>query len=245
MTYWEDKQAALKERIKAGNLSNFLRWAEIGITMHVGNFPFVDYEYQQLVSAPDAARWLAAIEESPIGQPHPYHNDFRTSGNLVHQAYHLLRWETVTGKKVQDLYSIYEIGAGYGAMCRLIHRLGFTGDYYIADLPELRIIQQYYLYSNDIHGVKWIPQEEIYEGDFDLLLSTWALSEIPIEQRNDLLPYYAPMTLFGYQASFENSNNVSWFNFYQKAMSARGQKMHSERLDHMDGEHYYLFGVQP
>jgi hypothetical protein len=237
MTFWEEKQAALKERIKAGNLSDFLRWSEIGITMHVGNFPFVDYEYEKLMTAPDAERWYNAIAESPIGQPHPYQNDHRTSGNLVHQAYHLLRWETVTGQKVQDLQSIYEIGAGYGSMCRLIHRLGFKGDYYIADLPELRLIQQYYLYSNDIHGVGWrMPMEKV-----GLLLSTWALSEIPIEQRNSLLPAYGSKSaLIGYQASFENSNNVEYFN----EMPRKGywQNNYGERLSHMDGEHYYLFG---
>ena len=52
--------------------------------------------------------------------------------------------------RARDLSSsgvIVEFGGGYGSMCRLLHKLGFSGQYFIYDLPEFVALQRYFLKS--------------------------------------------------------------------------------------------------
>jgi len=240
MTYWDEKRAALQQKLK-GDLSDFLRWAEIGITMHVGDDKFTRHELAYLQSLPDwATRWQLATLETPVGSPYMF-PEIPTSPNLIHMAYHLARWEAVTGLRVRQLGSIYEIGAGYGAMCRLIHRLGFSGNYFIYDLPELVQIQAYFLEESGTRGaIRWTNE---LPKSADLLLSTWALSEIPEGERDRLITTKANSYLLAYQPSFEDTDNRAWFSAFAASRSSEYGWV-SEDLAHMDGGHRYLFGVR-
>jgi hypothetical protein len=68
-----------------------------------------------------------------------------SSGTLIHHAYHLHRFETVTGRFLLELQEIIEFGGGYGSMARLLARLGYRGRYHIHDLPEFAALQRFYL----------------------------------------------------------------------------------------------------
>ena len=48
---------------------------------------------------------------------------------------------------------IFEFGGGYGAMCEILHRAGFSGEYYIYDVPSMNKIQEHFLESSGIDGV--------------------------------------------------------------------------------------------
>jgi hypothetical protein len=66
--------------------------------------------------------------------------------NLLHQRYHLWHWQKNHPQYyVGGLRTIVEFGAGYGAMAIVASRMGFTGDYYMHDLPELERIQREHL----------------------------------------------------------------------------------------------------
>ena len=140
--YWQERQQELEQHLATGNFNEFFKWGEVAITMYVGHFPFVDVEYQALREKRPG--WLELINEPGIGSP-SYYPDTLTSPNLIHQTHHLMIWEETTGRKINELDTIFEFGGGYGAMRYVCHKLGFKGKYYIHDLSVYGQLQRTYL----------------------------------------------------------------------------------------------------
>jgi hypothetical protein len=172
INHWQGLQANIHHRLLHEDVKDFLGWSSIVATMFVGEAPYIALERQALLEA----GWGDVLElQEWGGQP---------STNLLHQAYHLLRWEQVTGECVSNLDSILEIGAGYGAMARVARARGFTGRYTIMDLPEMAKIQKFYLAQYGVEA-EWRRAGEKVEAE--LLISLWGLSELPLRERERLI----------------------------------------------------------
>jgi len=133
--FWDVRRAGLRLNAAREPLEAFLTWPAIVGTMFVGQPEWVLPELTALEQA-DAARWGAVTAGEYGGAPNT---------NLIHQAYHLHQWERATGVCVSQLGSIVEVGGGYGALAVVARRAGFAGRYTIYDLPELSLLQSYYL----------------------------------------------------------------------------------------------------
>ena len=121
----------------------------------------------------------------------------------IRALYQYYTYETQTNKCINSYSNIVEIGAGVGDFCRLIHNMGFTGEYTIVDLEETIKIQKYSLSDLNITYLEDIPDLK----PNTLVISTWGLSETPIETRPTNLKDYKG-GLFAYQHSiFEQDNN--------------------------------------
>ena len=159
--------------------------------------------------------------------------------NLVHQAYHLLRWQEATGQRIADLQSIYEFGGGYGAMCLTAHRLGFTGTYYIYDLPEFALLQQWYLerhgaYANHITGN--------FEYQPDLFIACYSLSETDYAERTRILgKIRANSYLLLYSNKFAEYDNTGYFQSIEYADMPNKRWRH-EHIEHLPPESWYTWG---
>jgi hypothetical protein len=175
--FWDERRYGMRQSLLEGDINRFLSWPDIGFTMFLGNWPWVDEEYATLMQ--ERRSWCTDgfLADNSLGSPEWY-KDSGSSANLIHQAFHLYKWEKATGRKVSELSSIVEIGGGYGCLCRLAHRLGFTGNYYIYDLPEVALLQEFYLSQTATPGykVEWVKK---LPAKPDLILSLWALSEMP------------------------------------------------------------------
>lgn len=184
---WDMKRADIHLRLARDDVRDFLGWASIISTMFVGEAPYIALERAELI----AAGWgetLKAIGPEWDGQP---------ATNLLHQAYHLMQWEQRTGGRVSDLRSIIEVGAGYGAMGRVLRARGFAGRYMIIDLPEMREIQKFYLGAHGVEAQWYRPGAEF---DADLLISLWGLSETSLDERGRILENVRTRhTLLAYQ----------------------------------------------
>jgi hypothetical protein len=180
--------------------------------------------HAQLIYLRTVPRWelyaTTALMENNLGNPHRLRAMAYTSGNLVNQTYHLHQWERMTRRSVKDLTTIVEFGGGYGAMSAICRRMGFEGKYYIYDLPEFCLLQEYYL-SNLGYEVETIVVDE--DTDFrkvtkrkfsspDLLIACHSLSEVPIDVRDNFVDGLAPVScLFAYQGRFDDVDNMWWF----------------------------------
>lgn len=205
MTNWTDYRQSIRWHLEHNSLDDFLQWSTIQATMFVGNAPYIDFEYDCLLGCSNHHAWTKAIKENWLGKPTPFNE--HTSGNLIHQAYHLKQWLDRTKQKLGEMSSIVEIGAGYGAMALICRRLGFHGAYYIVDLPELIQIQQHYLGRNGI-----MAQWDLSEKPCDLLIASHSLGEMPIEEREQLLSQVvAKEYLFVSSYEYEGVNNQAWF----------------------------------
>lgn len=207
---WKLNQLALQGHLKEEALDNFLRWSTIEKTMFVGDVDFVHREYSDIVR--DGCITTGVLEESKVGNPKLLWG--WTSGNLIHQYYHLKQWQDRSRAAVSQLSEVCEIGAGYGAMALICRRLGFTGWYRIFDLPELIKLQRHYLYLTGA-STKTLWTSEDYgasKKSCDLLIACHSLSEMPITKREQILSQTkASAYLFASAYEFEGVDNQTWF----------------------------------
>lgn len=163
--FWTERQLGLRVNVRHEQIEQFLSWPSIVGTMFVAQPEFIEPELSELLAA-DAPRWQAVIGPEYSGAPNT---------NLIHQAYHLFQWERATGQHVSDLGSIVEIGGGYGALALVCWRAGFRGTYRIYDLPELSILQSFYLSEMGV-PCECASKVEGVVGR-DLLVAIYSLSE--------------------------------------------------------------------
>lgn len=98
--------------------------------------------------------------------------------------------DTLTGISIRMLYyarkvlelnptSIAEIGGGVGQFYAILKALGYGGDYYIYDLPEVEMFQNKYLRTVRERTGLVLPQKQL--DKYDLCVSFYALGEFDDE----------------------------------------------------------------
>src|SRR5262245_14596703 len=130
--YWDAWRHDLWVRAQRDDAHHFMRWPCIFHTMLQDHWrDSIAVEGKYIEQRIDMGA-LLKDHHLPMGDLYASSSLY----NLTHQAYHILRWQEATGQRIADMRSIYEFGGGYGAMALVCNRLGFTGQYYIYDLPE-------------------------------------------------------------------------------------------------------------
>lgn len=168
--YWEEKRRELQVAVRDQEPDGFLNWPLIRATMFVGEAPQYGSEFPFLQQK--GYWWSNYLVEMGRAE----------NSNLVHQGYHLAKWEEQKGERVSRLTSVVEIGGGYGAMARVFYAAGFSGKYTIYDCPEFSLLQQYYLSQMGcpVHYAHKPPREKIH---CDLLVACCSLSEMSRAQQ--------------------------------------------------------------
>lgn len=231
--FWNDRRRRLRQLLLREDPLRFLTWDVIATGMTMGNHAWVRTELRSLQHSPDwTTRWRPVLNEDPIGFPMPFLRYPRSSGTLIHHAYHVQQFEQATGREITDFAHILEFGGGYGDMRRLIGRLGYRGGYHIHDLPELVALQRFYLAALAQYGRTASLGGDEYPTTFStelnqvitpseldsssLFLATWSLSETPLELRDAWQSILAQFSffLFGYADRFEGVDNTRWFGQY-------------------------------
>jgi len=235
--YWEYWRHELWQHVVDGaDPQGFMGWPCIYHTMLVNHWK--DAVAVEFEAVRGNARWLAAIIMPEVGQPPDFHNWTVFSRNLIHQAYHLSRWEAVTGRHIEDLNTIVEFGGGYGAMALVARRAGFQGTYVIYDLPEFTLLQQWFLSRVSVQGVEW--PEDIEPIEADLLIGLYSLSETPMDVRQMVLDSVTAQSfLFLYSATWEHYDNSAWF----RSLNLTPRFWHHEEIEHLpDRGNWYTIG---
>jgi len=229
---WERHRWEIIRHVKNDDPERFLRWSTIEATMFPRETRWIRREFDSL-----EPKWMQTIREPFFGNPVPMPYCKWTSGNLVHQAYHLSMWESFTGQRICDLGIIYEFGGGYGAMAMIAARAGFGGDYFIQDVPEVSLLQEYYL-SNV--GVDAVLTTETLDIEADLVVGCYSFSEVPTDLRESVLARAKGRSyLFAYQDVFYEVDNHGWFKEF--AHGRPHLDWHGIEVEHLPGR-YYLIG---
>lgn len=259
---WTDHVERLKERVLTRDPREFLRWDVIRDTMSVQNAKYVTAELNHLKTTHDWNNvWKKAIRECEAGHPIPFPLCPRSSGNLIHQAYHLCALREVTGIRLDEVDAVFEFGGGYGCICGLLHNLGFKGKYLIYDLPPLCFLQKFFLRLSGIpvctgdsfhgkeRGVLSVSNIEhlktIIDNNFDttrsLFIGTWSLSESPVALRILILPVVLRFrfVLIAFQDYFGHTNNIEFFSAWLKDQDGTMQ-WHQQEIDHLPGNRYLI-----
>lgn len=253
--FWRHVCQTMRDRAASDDPMGFMRWPPIKATMINGTTPFTVRAYRALRAEPDwEAVWKAAITHplhgrGPIFIPYPW-----TFGNTVMHAANLRHFQTAAGRSLLDSPFIAEFGGGYGSMARLVAKLGHPGGYAIFDLPPILALQRYYLTLHGVPAGEAGDTRVLLTPDLDAirdrlvpgtaLMSTWALSEMPIPLREQIVALLddprCTDALFAYQAQFEGTDNTAWFKALADATAAAWHW----RIVRIDGDSDYMTGVR-
>jgi hypothetical protein len=251
---WAYNLARLRHLIQAEDPRDFLNWDVIRSTMFVAEEPYVATELGYLAQHDEwEDRWEPAIQEWRAGNPQPFTQFRSSSGNLIHHAYHVARFEDATGVRVDELDLVVEFGGGYGSMRRLLNNLGFRGLYVIHDLPEFTMLQDYFLQLGGMEPdsttftTELEQLSDVVAGDHSsrsLLIGTWSISEAPIGLREGLVPIADRLNahLLGYQAEFSGVDNLDFFSKWRAQFA--GFEWQDIAIDHIPGANRYVFGIR-
>jgi hypothetical protein len=245
--------------VRSQDPSRFLQWDVVNEQMFVSNAEYVEHELRYLKGLPDwGLRWRPAVRESSLGAPTPLWKFPASSGNLVHHAYHLARFEEATRVDIGRLATIVEFGGGYGSLCCLAHRLAFRGRYILFDLPPFAGLQRFYLAGLGLrvidqgtpgqteHGILCLIDlgelDNALAGVTNLNRSIWCLSETPVFVRQRVLVSVERFGcfLFAYGRDFGEVDKVRFFQDWSRSRTAVRWRL--EPIAHMAGQSSYLFG---
>jgi hypothetical protein len=254
---WLNNRRRLRALVAGDDPRRFLQWDVIAKTMFVHNARYVADELSVLrASGCWRTRWRPALREDKSGGPLRSRFYLRSSGNLIHHAYSLSCLETQFGRRIEAFPRIVEFGGGYGSLCRLVHRLGFKGDYLIFDLPEFSALQRYFLGSvgipiagrgqrSGIHCVSDLAtlEETTHSAAGWLFIGLWSISETPLDFRSEVLLKTANVDRYcvAYQDRFGEVNNHTFFaDWTHRQGNLRWTEM---EIPHLQGNRY-LFGTR-
>lgn len=230
---WKYWRLDLWQRAQQDDPHDFMKWPCVFHTMLQDHWPgAIGAEANSHLFSKDTPSMM----ELAMRDKHP-DSSWR---NLIHQAYHILRWQEATGLNIADMQSIYEFGGGYGAMALVCNRLGFKGKYYIYDLPEFELLQRWYLEECGIDNVEWIgPESGIV--DLDLFIACYSLSETNYQERHlHLRCEQAKSYLLLYSNKFEQYDNI---RFFQEALPQYLERNWQHGcIEHLPPESWYSFG---
>jgi hypothetical protein len=192
---WGERAETLSEALLARPPRDFLHRDEIRHQMFVGE-RYLEHELPYVLERVPDPR---VLRESAVGAPPVTAIDgdaTLTSSNAVHHAHHLLRYQELTGRRLDAAACIVEWGAGYGSLARVLLRL-HRGEptVVLIDLPVFSAIQWLYLAS--VLGDERVVLHDRSAGPVvpgrvnvvpvglaarldvraDLFVSTWALNE--------------------------------------------------------------------
>lgn len=235
--FWTAYRTQLRRDIAEKDPRLFLQWPLIE-----GSMVACDEWVARVLPEMQSIDWMRFLAEDALGAPRllPGTN---TSATLLQKAYHLVRFQRATGRRVSD-FAVTEFGPGYGAMTKLLHRLGVRA-LRLYDLPEFAALQRYYLSLLGIEAETISPPVALpHGGPGSMFIATWSLSETPLSLRHEMqdamLSYDA--FLIGFKEQLLEIDNVSYFKTLMR--STPQITWTQEPIYSLPGDHRYLFGVR-
>jgi hypothetical protein len=244
--YWKQSQITLAEKLKTGDMDNFLQWSFITEAMfhELHSQKFTDLKNSRFWN-----RWERALKEDRFGNPRPYYMYKESSGNLLHHAHSLWQFAEFLGDfDTSKIKNVFEFGGGYGSFCRLLRRIGVSGTYVLYDLPEYIRLQSLFLEKVGLPSFdNWFLSEIKDEHlNCDLFVSMWAISESPIALRDHIFSHVkADRYLLIFQRELKEHEKFSGINngaYFQKIVDDHPDfRWLKAEVPYLNGN-FYLFG---
>jgi hypothetical protein len=245
---WRRAMNRLRQLALRSDPRAFLRWDVIIERMAPRDSSCTPVELAALQASPDwEDRWRPAIQEIAAGRPFPYAGHPESSEHLIQTAYTLSRFEALAGRPVAEWDTVIEFGGGFGSLCRLAHRLGFTGRYVIFDLAPFTLLQRYYLRSagimrdgedrivltSELADLERVVAE-LAPDAWATFIACWSLSETPLTLRASVHPIVERIGRYciAYQERYGEVDNVEFFADHWLPGSR-----HAERIEHRASDH--------
>ncbi len=221
--------------IKEKKLDNFLRQGFIQKMFFVHNRLYNVIFLREILSS-KSNLFIKLLEENSIGNPVPFFLYKKSSGNRIRHLFLLKK--IFDYAQITDADAVLEIGGGYGCMAKIFQEINPNVDYTIFDLPEVNLLQYYYLKSNYINfKIDQIDSDKILTSKIDILstkidllknrgkkimvIANWSISEMPLKLRDKLIFLFenCDYGIISYQSEFENISNKQYFQNLKEKLS--------------------------
>lgn len=245
-TFWSTMREVIDYDFNTLNKDAFRRWASIACIPLANNSRMWKPIATTTSIAIDDEKIRDLLVEEWVGVDEEYRREFRiyddydTSAHRCYNVDHLLTYDQFNSiDEISSYKNIVEVGGGYGDMCGLIHKLGFSGNYYMLDFPEIHQLQKYYLGRIGFSHVNYITEIAELPTAPDLVIGTWSISEMPMDVRDEMIDQVIDSKhwLITYQNNiFGNSNHKYFVDKFANIDYA------IENIDYMpyDGGNNYL-----
>lgn len=252
--YWTEQKTKFNDE----DLNVFKTWHGVRSVPLYAEFQFEEPYAQDFakmffhLSDEDKVKWRKSIKEPFLGHTEESYKRvkktfvigeerFETTPWSVKSNHHALTFESITKNKFNDYEQIVEFGAGIGDTCRVINDIGYTGDYYIYDLPEVLRISTFY--NSDSPNVKGATHySQIPNDKKTLFIGTWSISEVPPAYRDEVFTHFinADYHLIYQNVAFEYDNNEYFTKTFPNLIKRNIQLMDIPWLSHIAGGNLYL-----
>ena len=262
---WDRVRKDLRRQLLTGDPADFLHWPAVEQTMVIRRHRRVAAALSHLRAREDwRRRWRPAVREITLGRPRPLPRCPWSSANMIFHAYHLCRFEEATGRALESMPIIVEFGGGYGRLCQLAHDLGFRGTYVIFDLPEVAVLQRFYLRHvgiavSDARGAAWPAEGAVTVVDVAELsallrrrprggaafVAVGSLSEAPLALRETLRAEVESFDAFliFYAAQHDAFDNRAYFARWRTTLPDHAWR--DVETPHFGKSPAYLIGHRP
>ncbi len=217
----------IKSIIINNDLKNLLRYSFVQKMFFVHNRWFIFKELQELKKSKKWNTYKRLIAEDNTGNPVRYFLYSESSGNRIHQVYHLSIIEKYLKISFKNFKKIFELGGGYGCLARIFTKYNKFKSYKIFDTEIVNLIQYYYLKIQNC-DVGFTAKNKIYllnkfenkNKKYDIFIANWSLSEIPIDYRIKFIPIIrnSKFILISFQEKFEEINNLEFFIYLKNKL---------------------------
>jgi hypothetical protein len=218
--WWNYKHNIFYNYVKKNGFKNFLRHPVILDTMFVrdNNYTVIELDYLKRKIN------LNLLHENNIGGPILSKYFKKTSANFIHHATH---FELFLDEfdVIKNLDQVFEFGGGYGSLARYVLLKKYNLEYNIYDFQLFNILQNFYLSNlfvnkkiNYFHNINQLRNFKFKKNS--LFISTWALSETPLELRDKFKNFILEFKyiLIAFQKSVDDYNNLAFFKkFFSKS----------------------------
>ena len=226
---------------------NFLQQDHVKGSMFQSDRVLFEREYDYILE--NNEDYLALFESpSTFGSPVTFFMQGKTyNPNDIHHLYHICRYENTVGEII-DPINVFEWGGGYGNMCKVMYMLygDLIESYTIVDLPKFNRLSENYISNTwedaEVTHLSVHDFKDKIEDKYDMFVSTWALSESPIE-----------WTSYLDEHNFLNVDRMlfslhqcgSHIPFMEESTNLRNvlknQETIEEEVSVIDGINYYIF----
>ncbi len=211
MSLWDDLVPDLQREFKE-HPKDFLRQPIFTKALHP-NQQKLATAYLKILRE---SKWIdvGALRDPKVGKPYLCEGQLFSPLTVQHAYYlHLISWQFGDFRRL----NMAEIGGGYGNMRRLATLLGHTGEYSIIDLEPMKKIQQAYLEAVALEGAcRAMPAP----AKGSVLVATFSVGEMPIEQRVALEPTYENFDylFFAHNREIDGVDNYRYFDGLMDSM---------------------------
>lgn len=211
------------------NKDNFLRQPNISRTLHPGSSQTTYYNYWKELKK---EKYLQ--KDSTVGNPKLSQYGLSLVG---FQHYYYLK-TLLENNLLDNIENIYDIGGGYGNMCRVLRNYGWKGNYNIIDFEALHKIQKYFLEKNNIHDFNLLKLDDLNPSAKSLLIGTHSINEMSMADRSKINYSAFDNFLIVHNLKWDDIDNNEYFKSLKLAHKTKHYR------SNLSKSHYFFIGTK-